>query len=188
MASLQKKLWVAIETIFTIWLGLILVNSVTKVLFNTKMLNLLIDEIIEVLVIINRNLVYISVIYCIIDIGLLALTIFIQLLKTIGLNRIYNALKLTTYVLSVINVLMFIGWYIHLKNIVNDCTYYFNHYYLYQQQQDSWINKYFQTYDVSKYYRCENNKNIWIWSAFMLFFVISLYVLLGAIKIVKLIV
>jgi hypothetical protein len=156
MASLQKKLWVAIETIFTIWLGLILVNSVTKVLFNTKMLNLLIDEIIEVLVIINRNLVYISVIYCIIDIGLLALTIFIQLLKTIGLNRIYNALKLTTYVLSVINVLMFIGWYIHLKNIVNDCTYYFNHYYLYQQQQDSWINKYFQTYDASKYYRCEN--------------------------------
>jgi hypothetical protein len=184
MASIVDTAFKTIEYLFRIASILILILLSNTILQGSNLLDTILHELLSLSFASIKYLSIFTCIYATIEIAYLAMCALFKLLKTIGLNAIYNALKLTTYILSAINVLMFIGWYIHFKYIVNECTYYFNHYHLFQES--SWLIKYFPTYDTSKYYYCENNKTIMIWSATMMIFVISLYVLLGAIKIVKL--
>lgn len=182
MASFQKKLWFAIESNISLCLGLILLKFVTSVLFNTKLLTVLIDETIEVLVGINSGLIYISVAHGVFDMGLAAFKAFVRVLETIGLNAMYNALKLTTYILTILDIIMFIGWYFHFKNIVNNCLYYFN-YYQYNQNQPGAILNYF--INKEKYYYCELNQTAFYYVMIMTVFIIALYIALGLLKIVK---
>ena len=182
MATFQKKLWFAIESNISICLGLILLKFVTSVLFNTKLLTVLIDETIEVLSGINIGLIYISVAHGVLDMGLAAFKVFVRLLETIGLNAIYNALKLTVYILTILDIIMFIGWYFHFKNIMNNCLYYFN-YYQYNKNQSGAILNYFINKD--KYYYCELNQSVFYYVMILTAFIIGLTIVLGLLKIVK---
>lgn len=182
MASFQRKLWFAIESIFTIWLMLILVKLATSLFFNTKILNVLIEEVIDVLSCINRGLIYMSVVYGLLDMGLLAFNAFFALLKTIGLNAIYNSLKLITYFLSVLDVIAWVICYRRFNIVIKECSYYFN-YYQYYQHQPAAILSYFINKD--KYDYCENRRSEIYYCIVLTAFVIGLYVMLGFMKIVK---
>ena len=182
MSTFQKKLWFAIESSISLCLGLILLKLVTNLFFNTKVLNVLIDEIIDVLSDINRGMICMSVVHGVIDMGLAAFKALFQLLNTIGLNIIYNTLKLTVYILTILDVIMFIGWYFHFKNIMNNCLYYFN-YYQYNKNQLGAILNYFVNKD--KYYYCELNQTAFYYVMIMTVFIIFLTIVLGVLKIVK---
>jgi hypothetical protein len=162
---------------------LILVKLTTSLFFNTKILNVLIEEVIDVLSGINRGLIYMSVVYAVLDIGLLTFNAFFTLLKTIGINAIYNTLKLTAYFLSVLDVIAWVVCYRRFNIVIKECSYYFN-YYQYHQNQPVSIISYFM--NKEKFIYCENRHSELYYCIVFTAFVVCLYIPLGLLKIIKL--
>ena len=183
MATLQKKLWLAIESILAIHIALIIFQFHTRMFFNTKLLNVLIDETIDVLVGINRGLIYTSVAHGVLEMGIFGFKAFVGLLKTIGFNAIYNALKLTTFFLSLVDIIICIVCYHRLTFVMKECSYYFN-YYQYHQNQLVPIISYFM--NKEKFIYCENRHSELYYCIVFTAFVVCLYIPLGVLKIVKL--